>query len=522
LSRLPLGTNDPDRLGAYTLLARLGTGGMGTVYLGRAPEGRLVAIKVVRTDLIDDEEFLGRFRSEVTRARQVPPFCTAEVLDADLDHEPPYLVVEFVDGPSLSQVVRKQGPLTEGALHSAALGIATALTAIHGAGVIHRDLKPANVLFALGGLKVIDFGIARPLEATSQHTGTDQLVGTVAYMAPERFDEDPDVRVSPASDVFAWGAVVTFAGTGRTPFAGDSPPATAARILTRPPVLDGLPMPLRLIVARSLAKDPTERPTARELLDLLLAVDQPAAGPPPETPLPARPVEPHRPARRLRLLSVAALAVVALAVAGLAGYHLVPGGNAAVPPPAGSPGPSAPSAPVTGEALAQPATTSARPSGGSPDTAVRPSPSRRPAPSSPAPPSAAVNSSGRNLALDGTATASSREGPGSGRQASYAIDGDPATRWSSGFSDPQWLRVDLGARWQISEIGLNWENAHATAYRVELSTDGRTWKSVYSTSNGQAGPVTVKVAKLPARFVRVYGTKRSTAYGYSLWELEVR
>jgi hypothetical protein len=139
---------------------------------------------------------------------------------------------------------------------------------------------------------------------------------------------------------------------------------------------------------------------------------------------------------------------------------------------------------------------------------------------SPAAPKASANTSGRNLALNSAATASSTEREGWG--ASNAVDGDPATRWSSGFSDPQWLRVDLGARWQISEIRLNWENAHATAYRVEVSTDGTTWKSVYSTSNGQGGNVIVEVAKLPARFVRIYGTKRSTDFGYSLLDLDVR
>ncbi len=266
----PLLPGDPQRLGGYDLLGRLGQGGMGTVFLGRATDGRLVAVKVIRPEFAGEEQFRGRFRSEVSRARQVPPFCTAEVLDADPDHATPYLVVEYVDGPSLAQVVDDQGPLGAGSLYSVAIGVATALTAIHGAGVIHRDLKPGNVLFALGTPKVIDFGIARALEVTSHHTRTDQMVGTVAYMAPERF-ESGSRPISAAADVFAWGAVVAYAGTCRTPFAADSAAATAARILTQPPDLSGLPMPLRDLVALTLAKDPAERPTAHELLELLLA-----------------------------------------------------------------------------------------------------------------------------------------------------------------------------------------------------------------------------------------------------------
>jgi hypothetical protein len=265
--------NDPRWLGDYELLGRLGEGGMGTVFLGRSPDGRLVAVKMLRAEHAWDTEFRGRFRSEVNRAREVPGFCTAAVLDADPDHATPYLVVEYVDGPSLAEVIRERGPLDGGTLHSVAVGVATALAAIHGVGVIHRDLKPQNVLFSLGTPKVIDFGIARALEVTSRHTKTDQMVGTVAYMAPERFDNDADRTVGPPADVFAWGVVVAYAATGRTPFWADSPAATAARILTQPPDLTGLSGPLRDLVGRTLAKDPAERPTAHQLLDLLLEAE---------------------------------------------------------------------------------------------------------------------------------------------------------------------------------------------------------------------------------------------------------
>src|SRR3954454_8320959 len=272
----PLHRDDFTTLGPYRLAGRLGAGGMGVVYLGLDAQDRYVAIKLVHARLAGDPEFRDRFRSEVERARQVPSFCTAEVLDADLDHTPPYLVVEYVDGPSLAQVVHERGPLSPSHLHSVAVGVATALTGIHGAGVIHRDLKPENVLLAPGSPKVIDFGIARAFEATSQHTRTDQMVGTVAYMAPERFSSRPGTDLTAAADIFAWGCVVGFAGTGRTPFQGDSPEATAARILTQPPYLDGLIEPLRGFIESATAKDPADRPTARELLDMLVGGLSPA------------------------------------------------------------------------------------------------------------------------------------------------------------------------------------------------------------------------------------------------------
>ncbi|WP_092541810.1 serine/threonine protein kinase [Actinoplanes derwentensis] len=275
----PLRSTDPRTIGRYRTLKRLGQGGMGSVFLAEDPAGRLVAVKVIRPEFAHEPEFRARFRSEVNRAREVPPFCTAEVLDADPDHVTPYLVVEYVDGPSLAEVVAEQGALTGGSLHGVAVGVGAALAAIHGAGVIHRDLKPRNVLFALGTPKVIDFGIARPLEPTSFHTRAEEVVGTLAYMAPERLDPETDRLLTPAVDVFAWGAVVTYAGTGRSPFAGDSPAVTAARILTQPPRLHDLPPYLAELVIAALEKEPENRPTATELLDRLLVTGGPSAPP---------------------------------------------------------------------------------------------------------------------------------------------------------------------------------------------------------------------------------------------------
>ncbi|MFI5889069.1 serine/threonine protein kinase [Actinoplanes sp. NPDC051513] len=276
----PLRPGDPRRLGDYRLLSRLGEGGMGTVFLGRDPGGRPVAVKAIRPEHANNAEFRARFRSEVQRARQVPSFCTAAVLDADPDDDTPYLVVEYVEGPSLQEVVEERGPMSPGDLHSIAVGVAAALTAIHGAGVIHRDLKPSNVLLSLGLPKVIDFGIARALEATTKYTRPGRWVGTVDYMAPERLD--PDVGpVTPAADIFAWGGVIVFAGTGRNPFYGDTPVATAAQILTKAPELRGVPESLIDLVGHAFAKDPGDRPTANEVLQQLLAANAPQSDPRP-------------------------------------------------------------------------------------------------------------------------------------------------------------------------------------------------------------------------------------------------
>ncbi|MGH3242590.1 MAG: protein kinase domain-containing protein, partial [Spirillospora sp.] len=269
----PLRDRDPQRLGPYRLTARLGRGGMGTVFLGEDDAGRQVAVKVINTELADDEAFHERFRREVTAARQVSRFCTAAVLDARLDGEPLYIVTEYVAGPSLDDAVKEGGPLRGGDLEALAVNIATALGAIHGAGIVHRDLKPSNVLLSPTGPRVIDFGIARALDSSDGPTRTGQFIGTPAYIAPELMHGKD---ITHAADVFSWGCVVAYAGTGRVPFAGGTLPEVINRVTTGDPDLDGLDPAVRDVVARSLAKDPADRPTVKQLIQALTGEDEPS------------------------------------------------------------------------------------------------------------------------------------------------------------------------------------------------------------------------------------------------------
>ncbi|MFC4049220.1 serine/threonine-protein kinase [Actinomadura syzygii] len=266
----PLEQDEPRVLGPYRLLGRLGRGGMGTVYLAAEPDGRRVAVKVVNRDLAGESAFLARFRREVTAARRVHRFCTAPVIDAALDQDPPYIVTEYIDGPNLETAVGDKGPLGGSDLEGLAVGVATALAAIHGAGIVHRDLKPANVLLSSTGPRVIDFGIARALDAADGPTRTGQFVGTPAYIAPEVLRGE---TVEQASDVFSWGCVVAYAGTGQPPFQGRTVAETFQRIGGEEPDLSGLDPRLREIVAAALHKDPRRRPSARRLLTRLVGQD---------------------------------------------------------------------------------------------------------------------------------------------------------------------------------------------------------------------------------------------------------
>ncbi|MCL9758156.1 serine/threonine protein kinase [Frankia sp. AiPa1] len=260
---VPLRASDPVVIGDFRVLRRLGEGGMGTVYLGESPFGQPVAIKVIHPESAAVPEFRERFRREMTHARQVAGFCTAEVLDVCPDAELPYLVTEFVPGPTLRTAVTAGGPLLPADLERLGIGMASALTAIHAAGIAHHDLTPSNILLPPAGPRVIDFGIANALGTITPVDEDVALIGTPGYMAPEQFGTG---RIGSAADVFAWAAVMVFAATGRPPFGDGAPDAVLHRTLHEEPDLSALPAGMVDLVRRSFQKDPDSRPSAGEIL----------------------------------------------------------------------------------------------------------------------------------------------------------------------------------------------------------------------------------------------------------------
>ncbi|MEU9912470.1 serine/threonine-protein kinase [Streptomyces sp. NPDC051001] len=270
-----LEAGDPQRIGAYRLLARLGAGGMGQVYLARSDRGRTVAVKLVREELAAQEEFRARFRQEVRAARQVGGYWTAPVLDADTEADVPWVATGYVAGPSLQQVVgHDHGALPERSVKILAAGLAHALEDIHAAGIVHRDLKPSNVLVTIDGPRVIDFGIARALETVTDGglTRTGALVGSPGFMAPEQVRGD---RITPACDVFCLGSVLAYAATGKLPFGagGSGVHALMFRIAQEEPDLEGMPEGIAELVRDCLKKDPAKRPTLDQVLERTGAED---------------------------------------------------------------------------------------------------------------------------------------------------------------------------------------------------------------------------------------------------------
>lgn len=262
----PLRRWDPDRIGPYVLLGRLGAGAMGQVFLGRSTAGRLVAVKTIRIELADEAGFRARFAHEVAAARRVSGAFTAAVVAADPEAEMPWLATAYVPAPSLSALVRACGPLPVAAVRWLAAGCAEALESIHSAGLVHRDLKPSNVLVSPDGPRVIDFGVAHATERI-QLTVTRGAVGTPAYMAPEQARDTRQASI--ASDVFSLGATLTFAATGHAPYHGETVMDILVRLATEPPDLTGLPEELTGLIGACLERSPRRRPTSAALLTQL-------------------------------------------------------------------------------------------------------------------------------------------------------------------------------------------------------------------------------------------------------------
>ncbi len=321
----PLAVGDPTHMGPYLLRGRIGAGGMGMVYLATDPTGAPVAVKIIRPEMAADPVFRDRFRREAAAAQRVPRFCTAAVRDVEPHGIAPYLVTDYIPGPTLSQAVREQS-LSGADLEQLAIAIATALTMIHGVGVVHRDLKPGNVLLSPTGARVIDFGVAAAHDMTVIRGPS---IGTPLYMAPEAFDGAPP---SPAMDIWAWGGVVLFAATREPPFPAEPAALLAHRIRhDQPAHLHRLPGPLRNAVTTALSKDPAARPSATELYRMLTGPDPIPSTPtghntatrwvpqtvPPSHPWPPRPPTPVGPtppprAYRPRAIGVAAVTTTAV------------------------------------------------------------------------------------------------------------------------------------------------------------------------------------------------------------------
>lgn len=258
----PLDVGESAVVGPYRLLGRLGSGGMGRVYLGRSAGGRTVAVKIVHPHFALDEEFRARFRREVEAARRVGGAWTAPVLDADPNAPVPWVATAYAAGPSLTAAITDDGPLPLDSVRALGAGLAEALTAVHALNLVHRDVKPSNVLLTLDGPLLIDFGIARATDGTASLTSTGVSVGSPGYMSPEQILGRP---VTGAADIFSLGAVLAYAATGRSPFPGDSSASLLYKVVHEEPQLDGLVGELRELVEECLTKDPSARPAPGEV-----------------------------------------------------------------------------------------------------------------------------------------------------------------------------------------------------------------------------------------------------------------
>ncbi|MFE0630851.1 protein kinase [Streptomyces sp. NPDC058864] len=264
----PAQVGDATRIGRYRIVGRLGAGGMGVVYAALDPDGHRVAVKVIHASYAGNDEFRSRFRREVDLSRRVTGPCLVPLLDADPNASTPWLATQYTPGPSLDQHISVAGPLTGARLYALAAGTAAGLSAVHQAGVVHRDVKPANVILTDAGPRVLDFGIAHALDGTAV-TRTGVMTGTPGWISPEQYRIGVS---SSAADVFAWGALVAYAATGRLPFGVGAADVVAFRVLSEDPDLDGIPADLRSLVGQALAKEPQDRPTAGDLAEQCTAL----------------------------------------------------------------------------------------------------------------------------------------------------------------------------------------------------------------------------------------------------------
>ncbi|MFD8985641.1 serine/threonine-protein kinase [Streptomyces sp. NPDC059564] len=261
MAMMRLRREDPRVVGSFRLHRRLGAGGMGVVYLGSDRRGQRVALKVIRPDLAEDQEFRSRFAREVSAARRIRGGCTARLVAADLDAERPWFATQYVPGPSLHDKVAEEGPLTAAQIAAIGAALSEGLVAVHEAGVVHRDLKPSNILLSPKGPRIIDFGIAWATGAsTLTHVGT--AVGSPGFLAPEQVR---GAAVTPATDVFALGATLAYAATADSPFGHGSSEVMLYRVVHEEPHLVGVPDALAPLVRACLAKDPEERPSTLQL-----------------------------------------------------------------------------------------------------------------------------------------------------------------------------------------------------------------------------------------------------------------
>ncbi|WP_116215537.1 serine/threonine-protein kinase [Streptomyces olivoreticuli] len=294
MAMMRLRREDPRVVGSFRLHRRLGAGGMGVVYLGSDRRGQRVALKVIRPDLAEDQEFRSRFAREVQAARRIRGGCTARLVAADLDADRPWFATQYVPGPSLHDKVNEEGPLSAAQTASIGAALAEGLLAVHDAGVVHRDLKPSNILLSPKGPRIIDFGIAWATGAsTLTHVGT--AVGSPGFLAPEQVR---GAAVTPATDVFALGATLAYASTADSPFGQGSSEVMLYRVVHEEPQLMAVPDALAPLVHACLAKDPEERPSTLQLSLRLKEIAAREAHGLPDGRHPAARREPERPAGR--------------------------------------------------------------------------------------------------------------------------------------------------------------------------------------------------------------------------------